>query len=75
MTVLPPTTALVLEPRGSVLTVWLNRPETKNALSAAMVDELGAVLDAIRRGDASLARAAMFLHLNNSRERMKSAKA
>lgn len=32
-----------------------------------------AVLDAIRRGDASLARAAMFLHLNNSRERMKSA--
>jgi GntR family transcriptional regulator, transcriptional repressor for pyruvate dehydrogenase complex len=34
-----------------------------------------AVLDAIRRGDASLARAAMFLHLNNSRERMKSAKA
>ena len=32
-----------------------------------------AVLDAIRRGDASSARAAMFLHLNNSRERMKSA--
>ena len=34
-----------------------------------------AVLDAIRRGDASSARAAMFLHLNNSRERMKQAKA
>lgn len=33
-----------------------------------------AVLDAIRRGDASSARAAMFLHLNNSRERMKQAK-
>jgi DNA-binding FadR family transcriptional regulator len=31
-----------------------------------------AVLDAIRRGDASSARAAMYLHLNNSRERMKS---
>lgn len=30
-----------------------------------------AVLDAIRRGDASAARAAMFMHLNNSRERMK----
>jgi GntR family transcriptional regulator, transcriptional repressor for pyruvate dehydrogenase complex len=32
-----------------------------------------AVLDAIRRADASSARAAMFLHLNNSRERMKQA--
>ena len=32
-----------------------------------------AVLDAIRRADASLARAAMFLHLTNSRERMKRA--
>ncbi len=41
MTVLPPTTALVLEPKGSVLTVWLNRPEAKNALSAAMVDGTG----------------------------------
>lgn len=30
-----------------------------------------AVLDAIRRGDASAARAAMYMHLNNSRERMK----
>lgn len=32
-----------------------------------------AVLEAIRRGDAAAARAAMFLHLNNSRERMKNA--
>ncbi|WP_457423008.1 FadR/GntR family transcriptional regulator [Roseateles sp. P5_E7] len=32
-----------------------------------------AVLDAIRRGDAAGARAAMFMHLNNSRERMKNA--
>ena len=32
-----------------------------------------AVLDAIRRGDASMARASMFMHLNNSRERMKNA--
>jgi isohexenylglutaconyl-CoA hydratase len=48
MTKLPDTTALILEPRGSVLTIWLNRPEARNALSAEMVDELGAVLDAIR---------------------------
>jgi isohexenylglutaconyl-CoA hydratase len=48
MTTLPDTKALILEPRGSVLTIWLNRPEARNALSADMVDELGAVLDAIR---------------------------
>lgn len=48
MTTLPDTQALVLEPRGSVLTIWLNRPEARNALSAEMVDELGAVLDATR---------------------------
>ena len=48
MTTLPGTKALILEPRGSVLTIWLNRPEARNALSADMVDELGAVLDAIR---------------------------
>ncbi len=48
MTTLPDTTALVLEPNGSVLTIWLNRPEAKNALSAEMVAELGAVLDAVR---------------------------
>ena len=48
MTTLPETSALILEPAGSVLTIWLNRPEAKNALSAEMVDELGAVLDATR---------------------------
>ncbi len=48
MTTLPDTKALILEPRGSVLTIWLNRPEARNALSAEMVDELGAVLDATR---------------------------
>lgn len=32
-----------------------------------------AVLEAVRRGDAAGARAAMFMHLNNSRERMRSA--
>ena len=48
MTTLPTTTCLILEPQGSVLTIWFNRPEAKNALSAEMVDELGAVLDAVR---------------------------
>ena len=48
MTALPDTTALILEQQGSVLTIWLNRPESKNALSAEMVDELSAVLDACR---------------------------
>lgn len=48
MTILPETSALILEPEGSVLTIWLNRPEARNALSAEMVDELGAVLDATR---------------------------
>ena len=47
MSNLPDTTALILEPKGSVLSIWLNRPEAKNALSAEMVDELSAVLDAI----------------------------
>lgn len=53
MTTLPGTKALILEPRGSVLTIWLNRPEARNALSADMVDELGAVLDAVH-GDRAL---------------------
>ena len=48
MTTLPETKDLILEPRGSVLTIWLNRPQAKNALSAAMVDELSSVLDATR---------------------------
>jgi isohexenylglutaconyl-CoA hydratase len=48
MASLPDTTALELDAQGSVLTIWLNRPEAKNALSAQMVSELGAVLDAVR---------------------------
>ena len=48
MTTLPDTTDLILEPRGSVLTIWFNRPEARNSLSAEMVDELSAVLDAVR---------------------------
>jgi isohexenylglutaconyl-CoA hydratase len=46
MAVLPATKHLILEQQRSVLTVWLNRPEAKNALSVDMIDELHAVLDA-----------------------------
>jgi isohexenylglutaconyl-CoA hydratase len=45
---LPATQSLILEHRGSVLKIWLNRPESKNALSEQMTDELHLVLDAIR---------------------------
>ena len=45
---LPETQSLILEYRGSVLKIWLNRPEAKNALSEEMTDELHLVLDAIR---------------------------
>ena len=48
MTVLPDCRDLLLERRGSVLTIRLNRPEAKNALVDGMVDELHAVLDAVR---------------------------
>ncbi len=48
MTALPDTTDLALDRQGSVLTAWLDRPEARNALSAVMVTELGAVLDTVR---------------------------
>jgi isohexenylglutaconyl-CoA hydratase len=48
MTQLPETSDLILEPQDSVLTIWFNRPDAKNALSTEMVDELSAVLDATR---------------------------
>jgi len=47
MTTLPETNDLILEREGSVLTIRLNRPESKNALVDEMVDELHAVLDAV----------------------------
>jgi len=53
MTDLPACTDLLLERAGSVLTIRLNRPETKNALGDEMVSELHAVLDAVR-GDRTL---------------------
>jgi isohexenylglutaconyl-CoA hydratase len=46
MAALPDTQDLILEQKGSVLTIWLNRPEAKNSLSGEMVDEIHAVLDA-----------------------------
>lgn len=48
MSQLPTTTALILEQENSVLKIWFNRPEARNALSGEMVDELGQVLDTIR---------------------------
>ncbi|MGI9294578.1 MAG: enoyl-CoA hydratase/isomerase family protein [Pseudomonadales bacterium] len=48
MAALPDTTALILEHEGSVLKVWLNRPEARNALSLEMTEELDAVFDAVR---------------------------
>ncbi|NNL57493.1 MAG: enoyl-CoA hydratase/isomerase family protein, partial [Pseudomonadales bacterium] len=47
-TALPATNTLVLERSGSTLRIYLNRPEARNALSDDMVDELCAVLDAVR---------------------------
>lgn len=48
MTQLPAAESLLLEKDDGWLTVWLNRPEARNALSAGMVDELLAVTVAIR---------------------------
>lgn len=48
MTTLPETKALILERQASVLRLWFNRPEARNALSAEIVGELHAVLDAVR---------------------------
>lgn len=44
---LPPTEALALRREGWVLHVTLNRPQVRNAMSFAMVEELVAVFDAI----------------------------
>jgi isohexenylglutaconyl-CoA hydratase len=46
MTMLPPTRVLELERRGAQLVVTLNDPATRNALSAAMLADLEAVLAA-----------------------------
>ncbi len=38
---------LLLDQNGSVLTIWLNRPQTRNALSAEMIAELIATFQAV----------------------------
>jgi isohexenylglutaconyl-CoA hydratase len=45
---LPVTAHIRLDRQGSVLHLWLNRPDTRNALSAQMVREIQATFDAIR---------------------------
>ena len=47
-TTLPDTSSLILERDGSVLKIWFNRPEARNALTGEVVDELTSVLDAVR---------------------------
>jgi isohexenylglutaconyl-CoA hydratase len=46
---LPAVENLLLEPSGDTLTIWFNRPESRNALSAGMADELASVLEALPR--------------------------
>ena len=49
----PKTQSLELERDGHWLTVWLNRPEARNALSAEMTEELFAVVTTLR-GDRAI---------------------
>lgn len=44
---LPEVEHLLLESAGETLTIWFNRPEARNALSAEMADELARVLEAL----------------------------
>ncbi|MBT4018988.1 MAG: enoyl-CoA hydratase/isomerase family protein [Alphaproteobacteria bacterium] len=48
MTNLPETKNLVLDADAGWLTIWFNRPESRNALAQEMVDELVAVLRSVR---------------------------
>jgi isohexenylglutaconyl-CoA hydratase len=48
----PPIETLQLDQQGGWLTLWLNRPEARNALSAQMVDELITTLDAVAKDPA-----------------------
>ena len=47
MSTLPQCESLLLEPDGPFLTVTLNRPDARNAMSLAMVEELMAVFGAV----------------------------
>ena len=48
MAELPDTAHIKLEAQGPVLRLWLNRPESRNALSGRMVQEISATFEAIR---------------------------
>jgi isohexenylglutaconyl-CoA hydratase len=48
---LPDVEQLALEPVGDTLTIWFNRPDTRNALSAPMTEELNAVLEELPGSD------------------------
>jgi isohexenylglutaconyl-CoA hydratase len=44
---LPNVENLLLDDGGDTLTIWFNRPENRNALSAAVTEDLAAVLEAL----------------------------
>jgi isohexenylglutaconyl-CoA hydratase len=48
---LPNTEYLLLEEEHGWLTIWLNQPESRNALSQGLTDELREVLTAVRESD------------------------
>ncbi len=48
MTTLPQTETILLDLDGDWLTIWLNRPEARNALTAEVVSELADALTAVR---------------------------
>ena len=44
---LPEVENLLVQQDGHTLTIWFNRPEVRNALSAAVADDLAATLEAL----------------------------
>ena len=46
--ILPKNETIIIERDNSVLWIWLNRPKSKNALSATMIDEIAALLDLVK---------------------------
>lgn len=48
---LPEVSNILLEQDGDTLTIWFNRPEVRNALSAGVTDDLAAVLEALPEQD------------------------